>query len=381
MKTAFSVRPVLSHSTLRQEEYFVWGGSMTSCPDGRYRIFYSRWPKTAKYSFESWVVDSEIACAVSDDPLGPFEFEYIALPRRGNGYWDGACTHNPNIIEDNGKYYLYYMGNELNEEPPTAEFNEWWRKCRDFAANASDEILKKGPDTSVESWHESFDDTSVNPTEAAFAFWWNHRNQQRIGVAVADTPAGPWQRFDRPVLDVTPGTWDELMVANPSCCRMPDGRFIMMYKGCGTKSRMPRGGPVLHSVAFADSPLGPFVKHPEPLFATGETGFSLEDPFIWSQGNKLYALLKDMDAYHAEPARSLMLYQSENGIDWKSCEPAVGLTRELIFDDGREFMPFRLERPQLYLDDGRPSVLFCAIQPIPHAPESYNLHVKVEFNG
>jgi hypothetical protein len=380
MKTSFTVSPVAPCSILRQEDFFVWGGSMISCPDGRYRIYYSRWPKAAKYAFESWVIDSEIACAVSDDPLGPYEFEYVVLPRRNGGFWDGACTHNPNIIEHDGKYYLYYMGNTLNENPSSPEFSKWWNKCHDFAVNACDEVLKSGPDTSVQTWHDSFGDSDINPAEAAFAFWWNHRTHQRIGVAVADNPTGPWQRFDRPVLDVTPGTWDELMVSNPSCCQMPDGRFIMMYKGCGTESKMPRGGPVLHSIAFADAPIGPFVKHPEPLFVTGETGFSLEDPFIWSQDGKLFALLKDMAAYHAEPARSLMLYTSDNGIDWTACDPPVGLTRELIFEDGKEFMPYRLERPQLYLENGRPAVLFAAIQPVPRATETYNLHVKVEFN-
>ena len=34
---------------------------------------------------------------------------------------------------------------------------------------------------------------------------WNHQidlNNQRIGVAVADDPHGPWTRFDEPLIDV-----------------------------------------------------------------------------------------------------------------------------------------------------------------------------------
>lgn len=30
-----------------------------------------------------------------------------------------------------------------------------------------------------------------------------HRNHRRIGTAIAETPAGPWTRFDRPVVDIS----------------------------------------------------------------------------------------------------------------------------------------------------------------------------------
>ena len=52
-----------------------------------------------------------------------------------------------------------------------------------------------------------------------------HRNHQRIGVAVADSPNGPWKRFDKPVLDITHGdslAHDALMTSNPSVCQMVD---------------------------------------------------------------------------------------------------------------------------------------------------------------
>ena len=34
--------------------------------------------------------------------------------------------------------------------------------------------------------------------------WWVNRNNQRIGVAVADDPNGPWKRFDKPLIDAKP---------------------------------------------------------------------------------------------------------------------------------------------------------------------------------
>jgi hypothetical protein len=44
---------------------------------------------------------------------------------------------------------------------------------------------------------------------------------ERIGMAMADSPDGPWRRFDEPLLDVRPGTWERYLVSNSS----PLGRF------------------------------------------------------------------------------------------------------------------------------------------------------------
>ncbi len=86
----------------------IWGASMVKGEDSLYHLFYSRWPKNLGWA---WVTHSEIAHAVSSSPFGPFEFKDVALSTRGAGFWDGLCTHNPNIHVFAGKYYLYYMGN------------------------------------------------------------------------------------------------------------------------------------------------------------------------------------------------------------------------------------------------------------------------------
>ena len=106
-------------------------------------------------------------------------------------FWDGLNTHNPTIHFYEGKYYLYYTG------------------------NTGDGVnMKKG----------------LNPT---------HRNNQRIGVAVSESPYGPWKRFDTPLIDVSKDTaaYDALMVANPSVTRMHDGRYLMVYKAVAKKRR------------------------------------------------------------------------------------------------------------------------------------------------
>lgn len=170
---------------------------------------------------------SEIAHAIADNPLGPYQHVDVALPARGEEYWDGMCTHNPTVHNFEGKYYLYYMGN-FGDGQPTEKLNM------------------------------------------------THRNHQRIGVAVADHPNGPWKLFDKPLIDVTPtpGAHDELMTSNPSILRRNDGVYVLIYKAVGSKGKLPFGGPVVHLAATSASPTGPFEKQGTPLFTvTGDDHF------------------------------------------------------------------------------------------------------------
>ena len=162
----------------------------------------------------------------------------------------------------------------------------------------------------------------------ATARWWDHRNHQRIGVAVADAPEGPWKRFDQPVLDVSPGAWDSLLVSNPTVTDTPDGRYLMIYKGVG-EGPAPFGGRVLHGAAWADSPLGPFKKDPKPLFDEAGVKFAFEDPFIWREGNAYFCIIKDMGG-HASPSgkSSLLLMQSPDGFHWEKGEPLLVVGKE-----------------------------------------------------
>ena len=224
-------------SLFRSDTMSIWGGSVVKGEDGLYHMFYSRWPKAPGWV---WVSHSEIAHAVSESPFGPFKFKEVTLPVRGAKYWDGLCTHNPTIHKFDGKYYLYYMGNtgdgKIVGEPGKPKLN------------------------------------------------WVHRNNQRIGVAVADNLSGPWTRFDKPVLDITHDdslAHDALVTSNPSVCQMIDGKILMVYKAVGKKRSLPNGGPVVHCVAIADSPTGPFKKYPDPVFTFEGEHFPAEDPCIW----------------------------------------------------------------------------------------------------
>ncbi len=320
------IEPTPRRAVFELASWYVWGGSMVRAEDGSCHLFYARWPKAE--GFNAWVTHSEIAHAVADDPLGPYNHVDVALPARGAEFWDGHCTHNPTVIHADGKYYLYYMGNH-------------------------------GDRTRV----------------AANDLNWVHRNNQRIGVAVADDPNGPWERMDAPVMDVTPGFADALCCSNPSVTQRPDGGFLMVYKAVGDTGALPFGGPVLHIAAVSDSPFGPFEKHPVPVFYKEGVHFAAEDPFIWQQDDGYYAVVKDQKGYFAQTGRSLVLFTSVDGLTWNLAEHPLVTRTEILWDDGVRQAVHRLERPQVWLRDGEPAVLFCACAAEAGRPHSFNVHI------
>lgn len=327
LNLAEMLQPVPQTAKFIDDDLFIWGGSLVkSEKDGKYHMYYSRWPK--KLGMSAWVTNSEIAHAVSDSPFGPFVFQDIALPFRGREFWDGAVTHNPTIHFYNGKYYLYYMGTTGNTD----------------AENQ----------------------------------YWEHRNKQRIGVAVADNPNGPWQRFDKPLIDISADSTahDALMVSNPSVTEMPDGKYLMVYKAVAKKLPTPMSGPVVHLTAIADNPAGLFVKQMKPVFTAKDAEFPAEDPYVWYDKNCYYAIVKDMHGAFTSAGRSLVLFYSTDGLDWKLAENPLVSKLEIHWENDSVQQVMALERPQLFSENGKPKALLCAVNETKE--HSFNVQIPLK---
>ena len=326
------MQPVPRSARLADPDYFIWGASAVKGDDGKYHLFYSRWP--AKDGMAAWLTRSEIAHAVSDSPLGPFVFSDLTLPVRGAEYWDGLVTHNPMIRRYEGKYYLYYMGTTGNG------------------------IVMKETNN-------------------------DHRGRQQIGVAVADSPYGPWTRFDKPIIAKSdyPDAPDVHMCANPAIVQRPDGKYILIYKANSKKLPEPKYGPMTHLIAISDSPAGPFTKtyrhcfdHPDP-----EVTFPTEDATLWYQDGRYYAVLKDMGGFFTGKGKSLALFVSTDGFDWKPAENLFISVPEIHWEDGIVEETRRLERPQILLDEhGVPMALYCAVTPMDTKANPYNVHIPLK---
>ena len=311
-----SLENVSKSLALKEDGYHVWGGSAVLGPDGDYHLFYSRWPKST--GFQGWVSHSEIAHAVSNRMEGPYEPLDVALPARGDDQWDADMTHNPTVHKFGEKYYLYYVGNQ-------------------------------GDRAIVDDFHD------LN---------WIHRNNQRIGVAVAADPAGPWERFDDPVIDIgsQPGDSDPLCVSNPTVTQMPSGKFLMIYKAVGKERPLPFGGGVVHRVAVADKPEGPFQKFPDPVFTVEGSDFPAEDPYIWfdRERGRYFGIVKDQHGAFTGSSRSLALFESEDGFNWDLTETPLVSKNEVPWEEGMETV-YRLERPQVLIENGVPKILFVSV--------------------
>ena len=326
---------VAKFSKFESDTMSIWGGSITKGNDGLYHMFYSRWKKDLGWVWDS---HSEIAHATSKSPFGPFKHKDVALEIRDSKLWDGLCTHNPTVHKFGDKYYLYYMG------------------------NTGDGKIYSKPGK-----------IKLNPI---------HRNNQRIGVAVADSPNGPWKRFDKPLVDVSKDSTaiDALMVSNPSITKRPDGGYLMVYKAVGKKKKGIWGGPVVHCVATSESPTGPFVKYGKPVFLAEGHDFPAEDPFIWYEAGKYRAILKDMHGAFTDAGQALVLFESIDGFDWELSKNALVSKLEIKWKDGTVQKVAHLERPQVYLENGIPKVLVCAsdVKDSAGVLQSFNVQIPIK---
>ncbi len=331
------VQPIPPKNSFSDSLYNIWCGSVIKGKNGKFYMLYSRWPRDKGH--EAWITHSEIALARADQPEGPYRHIKVVFPARGSQFWDGVCTHNPAVIAYKNKFYLYYMG------------------------STGKSYVK--PHTAYE-----------NPN------WWEYRNNQRIGVAVADDPEGEWTRFDKPLLDVSADSTahDALMVSNPAITVDDKGQFILVYKQV-EKNGTIRGGRVRFGVAFSNTPTGRFVKHPEPIFEAekgSKEWMVAEDPYLWHQQGVNYAIVRDVVGKFTGESGALALMVSTNGFDWQPALYPKVLSKTVFWENGKP-LDDKLERPCLYMEKGVPKLLFGAMG-IDKRKHSMNVAVPLKYN-
>lgn len=309
---------------IEEEDYNVWGTNILKGKDGKYHAIYSRWLKSRGH--HGWVTHSEIAHAVSDSLTGPYKFRNLVLPPRGNTYWDGECTHNPHVIEHDGKYYLYHMGN----------------KGSGYWASTPDDRMP-----SIQNDKE----------------WWVNRNNQRVGLAVADDLNGVWKRFDKPLIDVT---GNRMMTSTPTISKRTDGKLLLAYKYVEPHPKF-KNGKVVHVTSLSNSPMGPFIDTGVPFITHPTASFAIDDHLEWVYNGNYYCIAKDSrGAWSDYPDGSTMLFESDDmGLDWKPAKNFLVLKAgEIRWTDGTVTKTTRTaDMPKFYMEDGLPKALIIAILP------------------
>ena len=320
------IQPVSSNNILREEGFYVWGASVIQGDDGRYHMFYARWPegmvgrdpddpKDKRFEgMNGWLKYSEIAYATADSFAGPYVHRSTVLRGSGvPGNWDRFTAHNPHIKKFGGRYYLYYVANHRVQDKD---------------------------------------------------LWYSHVGGQCIGVLVADSiadlVAGRWDRPKKPLM-CPDGKATFHRAVNPSVTRGQDGRFYMMFKSYSTKNG--RGGHMTHWMAVAEEPAGPFHLAGN-VFDSAE--FAAEDPYLWydPRRRRFYAIVKNFkrDGALARQRGALALITSKDGVrDWRPATHRLVSNRHYFDGQGKEHTLGHMERPQLLIDaQGRIRCLYVA---------------------
>lgn len=344
------IEPLSINGSFRMDDHIVWGGSVIKHED-RYYMFVSVYPDSCGRN--TWITNSRVALAVSDNPEGPYEFMKFVLPYRDKKFWDGMMTHNPSIRKHEGNYYLFYIGNTYDFERPCG-----------------------GMSNRDPRFHQAF-------------------SNQRIGVATAKHPEGPWERYDQPVIEPREGHWDLTITSNPAPVIHDDGSVTLIYKSTNmffperlerhNKDGLPR---FIIGAARADHPLGEYERLGEydGLIKIEDTLSSLEDPFLWHDGERFNMLIKNFEKDIIEETGAAIYVWSDNGYEWYLPEddPTV-YTREVTWKEGLTTTQKKLERPQILMEDGKPAYIFLGTDfredfhdTIENPVKTYNVVFKVK---
>lgn len=242
-------------------------------------------------------------------------FSYHGL--KGLEYEEGISRRDPStIIKVDGTYYVYYTRSPKTEAPvgyvkatKSLPANTW-DMCDIYYATSKDGKVWKEQGVAAKRGPEgAFDDRSVFTPDIMFykgkyylyyqavKFPYTERSKNVIGMSWSNSPEGPWTRHPEPVLQAGKsgvfiegsrkrshiseyGDFDSQKVHDPNLI-VRDGKIWMYYKahpmGVQSEHKAPRGVGLKKpypnfsmGVAIAETPEGPFVKHPlNPVSASG----------------------------------------------------------------------------------------------------------------
>jgi len=302
------IKTVSCNNGFELKDYWAWGSSVVKGDDGLYHMFVSRWNKKLPFPV-SWVTDSEIVHAISEKASGPYHFSDIALSKRDPHYWDGQSCHNPKIVRYKDKYILYYMGSTHNPESLT-------------------EIILRGAN-------------------------------KRVGIATADSPYGPWTRFEDPIIPTKSNTFYSFHTSNPSPIIHKDGSVLLMFKARAYEGDLP--GKMNIGIAKADNYLSPYkVISDEPVFGPNKFG-EIEDPSIWLDDEGYHMLAKDMNDKICGEHHAGILCHSDNGIDWRLDDNPLAYSKHITWDDGEKTYLGQMERAFPLVENGKITTIFFAV--------------------
>jgi len=356
-------------SVLNDPDRFVWGASVIKGEDGRYHMLYSTWECGASFPqfTDSWVLHSKIAYAVSEYPDRNFQFQKIVLrgraPEGDSTAWDAQMVHNPHIKRFNNRYYLYYgAGMDPGKQSPGSPGAELNKRNRVQQSQQIGVIEFDSFADLMEGHYTRHDSPLLSP-----------RTRVKPDQVIAPSPPG------------TEPKPDNIIVVNPSVVQRPsDGKFLLYFKGNfydphwrgihGVALGDTPTGPFTATDLFVFD-----IRKEDGTLASGE------DPYVWYHRDhgKFYAVLKDFTGKITGKDPGLALLESEDGIQWTRPKQAFFMQKEVVLSTGDTIQVKNLERPQLLLDEhGNPLVLYaaCSLDNVGGKRDgsTFNVHIPLQ---
>lgn len=215
-----------------------------------YYVWYSKGKIATGYDATIWY-------ATSPDGLIWTE-KGLTLAKGEVGSWEGASVFTPNILVAEGRYWLFYTGTSRAFTKPFS------------------------PDS-------------------------------KIGIAVADSPDGPWERLPaNPVLKNSDNKEEfDSHLVDDACLLIRDGKFWLYYKGrqLGKSPAQTKMG-----LAIADHPQGPYLRHEENPVIRGN-----HEVLVWPQGSGVAAMIGTTG--HNEIVNSILY--AEDGLHFSKTHQVI----------------------------------------------------------
>lgn len=355
-------------SSFSVNNHFVWGASVLKAEeDNKYYMVYSA-PEAEKYFFNNaWVLGSKMGLAVSDQPDGGFRqlgfFMNVDGFTSDTSSWDAQTVSNPHLCRFGDKYYLYYIGGkdpgDVSVKSKTGTLDERSRV---------QQMLRIGV-VEFDTFAGLLDGRFIKSETPLLS----PRTRVKPNDIVDPSPEG------------TVAKPDNIIVVNPAVVYRPsDQKYLLYFKGNMYDPHW-RGVHGVALGDSPTGPFVPLDTPVFDLPSTGGQKLSAEDPYVWYNGKDqlFYAVFKDFTGHFTQAGPCLAIMYSEDGIDWKLPENPLFMKKELVLASGDTLKVHRLERPQLLLDENDdPCVLYaaCSIEDVngKYDGSSFNVQIPLQ---
>jgi len=300
---------------LTEEGWHVWGSHVVfDEADSLWHMVASIYPRNQSF-FSIWLLDARIIHATARTYWGPFcrgpGTYQVVLDHGAEDAWDRSVM-NPKLVRDpsTGLWLLFYTGSSYAGPWPVAG-------------------------------------RPLPPTQGAQA-------SQRIGVASAACPAGPYQRLGAPLLQTRPSSWDARILSNPTITALRNGSLLMVYKSSNPAGANTTQTQVCLGAARADHWAGPWVRvRDDPILPCPQHSFEAEDPVIWHDAQRqgvVHMVFKDFGGFFTHAGYSgAHAYSGDEGLTWTVSQPALAYSTTHTWEDGVVRRMHEQERAQVIL--------------------------------